>query len=355
MPETTFTIPDTLRSWPWPRHINPYYAVCKKESSAWCEGFNAFDAKAQKAFNLCDFSGSFAITNSYTNTDISFVDLLASLAYPLLNKDGCRVGCDLMNLFFVIDEHTDVAATETVRTQAAIVMDAIRNPHRPRPQGEWIGGKIAQEFWANAILTATSGSQKRFVNAFQSYMDAVVQQADDRNSRRIRDVNSYFEVRRDTIGAKPSFAICEIHMGLPDAIITHPVIAKLTGLCIDMLIIGNDLCSYNVEQARGDDGHNLVTIVMHQCNLDTQGAINWISDLHDDLVDEFLLVWKALPTFGGPVDREVRTFADGLGNWVRANDAWSFESKRYFGEHGLEVQRTRKIVQLLKVNGASHY
>lgn len=81
------------------------------------------------------------------------------------------------------------------------------------------------------------------------YIAKSTSKADDRNSRRIRDVSSYFEVRRDTIGAKPSFAICEIHMGLPDAIIGHPVITKLTGLCIDMLIIGNDLCSYNVEYA----------------------------------------------------------------------------------------------------------
>jgi hypothetical protein len=25
------------------------------------------------------------------------------------------------------------------------------------------------------------------------------------------------------------------------------------------------------------------------------------------------------------VDREVRIYLDGLGNWVRANDTWSFE------------------------------
>jgi hypothetical protein len=84
------------------------------------------------------------------------------LAYPLLDKgqkcnprenivadrlfpDGCRIGCDLMNLFFVIDEHTDVADIETARSQADIIMDAIRNPHTPRPEGEWIGGKLAQQ------------------------------------------------------------------------------------------------------------------------------------------------------------------------------------------------------------------
>lgn len=78
-------------------------------------------------------------------------------------------------------------------------------------------------------------------------MDSVVQQAKDRDSSLIRDVESYFLVRRDTIGAKPSFTVCELHMNLPDEVIAHPIIAKLSSLCIDALIIGNDLCSYNVE------------------------------------------------------------------------------------------------------------
>ncbi|KAJ6474479.1 terpenoid synthase [Mycena vitilis] len=335
MSETTIVLPNTLRSWPWPRSINPNFEVCKMESSAWCEGFSAFDARAQKAFNRCDFN------------------LLASLAFPLVNKEGCRVGCDLMNLFFVIDEHTDVSSTEKAREQASTIMDAIRNPHKPRPEGEWIGGKVAQEFWANAIRTATPSSQRRFVETFQLYMHSVVQQADDRTCSRIRDVDSYFEVRRDTIGAKPSFAINEIHLNLLDDAIMHPVVKKLTSLCIDALIIGNDLVSWNVEQARGDDGHNLVTIVMHQYNLEAQGAINWISDLHDNIADEFLQIWKTLPTFGGPIDREIRTYVDGLGNWVRANDQWSFESERYFGTKGLEVLGSRKIVQLPKFNVAA--
>ncbi|KAJ7049042.1 terpenoid synthase [Mycena amicta] len=331
-PGDILIIPDTLRSWPWPRAINPWYAVCKEESAAWCEAFKAFGPKAQQSFNRCDFN------------------LLASLAFPLLNRDGCRIGCDLMNLFFVIDEHTDVAETAVARHQADLVMDAIRNPHRPRPDGEWIGAEVARSFWANAIKGATPTAQRRFVDTFEQYMDAVVQQADDRNASRIRDVESYFEVRRDTIGAKPSFAVNEIHLNIPHEIITHPIVVKLTYLCIDALIIGNDLCSYNVEQARGDDGHNLVTIVMHQYDLDVQQAMDWIGHLHDQIVDDFLQAFQELPTFGGPraLDRELRTYVDGLGNWVRANDAWSFESERYFGKKGIETQRTRKTVLLSK-------
>lgn len=64
---------------------------------------------------------------------------------------------------------------------------------------------------------------------------------------------------------------------------------------------------------------------MHEFQMDVQSAINWISDLHDNLVSQFLDKWKEIPTFGDSIANEVRTYVDGLGNWVRANDSWSFE------------------------------
>ena len=97
------------------------------------------------------------------------------------------------------------------------------------------------------MKTATPTAQARFINMFQAYIGSVVQQAMDRSLGYIRDVDSYFELRRETIGAWPSFAINEIRMNIPAHVMDHPVIQKLTVLCIDMLIIGNDLCSYNVE------------------------------------------------------------------------------------------------------------
>lgn len=78
-------------------------------------------------------------------------------------------------------------------------------------------------------------------------MDSVVQQSEDRDNNYIRDIESYFVVRRDTIGAKPSFAINEVHMNLPDYVLEHPIFKSLTASCIDMLCIGNDLVSWNVE------------------------------------------------------------------------------------------------------------
>ena len=58
---------------------------------------------------------------------------------------GLRIGCDLMNLFFVIDEHSDVTDMQGARRQTDVIMNALKNPYIPRPQGEWIGGEVARQ------------------------------------------------------------------------------------------------------------------------------------------------------------------------------------------------------------------
>ncbi|KAI0062675.1 hypothetical protein BV25DRAFT_1915821 [Artomyces pyxidatus] len=110
-----FYIPNCLENWRWPRALNPHYVEVKAESFAWERSFGAFSPKAQDACDRCDF------------------DLLACLAYPRLDKVHMRTGCDLMNVFFVFNEHSDVSSVDEVQRQADIIMDALRNPHTPRP------------------------------------------------------------------------------------------------------------------------------------------------------------------------------------------------------------------------------
>ncbi|KAF8873986.1 isoprenoid synthase domain-containing protein [Infundibulicybe gibba] len=194
-------IPDLLRNWPWPRRINP-------------------------------------ITLS-----VKWNRLLA----------GCRVGCDLMNLFLLIDEYSDITDPSGVRQQADIIMDALHHPHTARPAGEWVGGEAARQFWENAIKTATPAFQQQFKDAFKLYTDGVVQEAEDRARNYIRDIESYLDLRRNTSGV----------------------------------------------QATGGGGHNLVTAVMHERGCTLEEAIAWISRLNDDLIEVFLEEYERVSYYAG--------------------------------------------------------
>lgn len=65
--------------------------------------------------------------------------------------------------------------------------------------------------------------------------------------RRVRGIQSYFDLRRETTGTLPSFALMELHMKIPDYVMSHPALQRITDLCTDMVNMGNDLYSYNVE------------------------------------------------------------------------------------------------------------
>ncbi|KAF4601753.1 terpene cyclase [Pleurotus pulmonarius] len=253
------------------------------------------------------------------------LDLLASLVYPDLDKSGYRVGCDLMNFFFCIDEHTDPSTIDEARSQVNIIMDAIRNPHERRPAGEWVIGEMARQFWANAILIATPTAQIRFIDSCQTYLDALIQEVEDRAKGRIRSLEDYFEVRRGTVGVEPSFAIGELYLNIPQEVVDHPVIAKLREIAVDLITIANDIYSYKVEWERGEDSHNLVTVVIRQFGTSIQGAMDYIGNLNAHLVNEFLEQWNHIPVFDSPVDEDIRAYCVMLAEWVRGNDSWSFE------------------------------
>ncbi|KAG1886767.1 terpenoid synthase [Suillus subluteus] len=349
LPPKKIFIPDVLARWPFPRRLNQHHSKVSAESSAWLESFKAFSPKAQQAFDRCDFGKTWLLTTLLMYSR-PLSGLLACLAYPIASEEHVRSTCDVMNLFFLVDEHSDVSEEGEVRQQKDVIMDALRHPYKPRPKGEWVGGEVARQFWERTICNASGQSQKRFIARFDEYLDGVVQQAIDRSGHHIHDIQSYFDVRRKTIGAWPSFALLELGLDIPDEVILHPTFEDMAVASADMIALTNDIISYNREQARGDDSHNIVTIVMHELDTDVNGAILWVMDHHTKIEKKYFEAEAAIPKWGEPIDSQVREYCDGLGNWVRANYDWHFESERYLGTNGEEVQRKRWVLLMPKDN-----
>ena len=103
-----------------------------------------------------------------------------------------------------------------------------------------------------------------------------------------------------------------------------------------------------MEQARGDDGQNIVTIAMNQLKTDVAGAMKWVDEHHKELERKFNENFERLPKWGETIDSQLARYVDGLGNWVRANDQWSFVSERYFGNKGPEIMKSRWVTLLPK-------
>ncbi|KAH8981015.1 terpenoid synthase [Lactarius akahatsu] len=330
MPERYY-IPKTLENWKWPRRINPHHNEVQAETAAWIKSSGILSPKAQEAYDLCD------------------INLLASLGYPSHDKARQRTCCRIMSLAIVFDELSSLSYEDKIQVMTKAAMGILLNPYTPRPEGEWVGVELARQTWELTIKTVSHQSLKRLIKASSACAQAVIQKAADLRHKRIRSVEEYFELRRDTIGARPAFALIELDMNLPQEAVHHPVIEEMSMLAVDMIILDNDIASYNVEQARGDDGHNIVTIIMHQHKTDIQGAMNWVDDRHKELEAKFMDLYEnKIPKFGEPVDTELARYVDGIGNWVRANDQWNFETERYFGKEAPEVGSTRWVTLLPK-------
>lgn len=56
-----------------------------------------------------------------------------------------RTECDLVYVLYVFDDYTDAEPEPVVREMAAVVMDALRRPHEPRPSGEILLGELTRQ------------------------------------------------------------------------------------------------------------------------------------------------------------------------------------------------------------------
>lgn len=325
-----FYLPNTMANWPWPRRINPFFEEVKAEVDEWFRSFNALSPKSLKAFEKCDFAR------------------LAALSYPDASREHLRIGCELMIVYFIVDEYTDAEDADRAAEMVDIIIDALNNPHRPRPEGEVILGEIIKQFWSRAIQSASLTSQQHFLDDYITYLRAVIVEAGDRDKNATYDIQGYLSIRRQTVGAQSAFAIFELGLNLVDEVYYHPAVTELIDCAAELILIDNDLASYNREQGTGDENHNLVTAIMFELGLDRSGAMAWAAAYHTEIEARFINGLLKLPSWGAKLDAQLKEYLNGIANWARANYCWSYESQRYFGSRGGEIEKTRLVPLLLK-------
>jgi len=216
------TLPAIELAWKWPRAVNPHLVQVDQDCLHWAESFGAFTPEAQRAFNKGRFN------------------LLTGLAYPYMTKDQLVSACQLMQLFFVIDEYSDKSSPAQVRQQCRVLSDAISNPEKPRPQREWIAGEMARQVALGLSRQSTPTFRRRFQKTWDAFTNGVAEQAELRREHTIHtDLDAYFRLRRQTIGCSPSFALAEMELSIPDGIRYHPVLVEIEDVVKDVVFIVN--------------------------------------------------------------------------------------------------------------------
>ncbi|KZP06880.1 hypothetical protein FIBSPDRAFT_1053287 [Athelia psychrophila] len=134
-----------------------------------------------------------------------------------------------------------------------------------------------------------------------------------------------------------------MHHALPQ----HPAMVSLNNDITDMTTLVNDMYSYRKEVLGGDADYNVVTVVMYIQKTDLAGALQWISDTHDELIDRFLntrqnvLDMRGVPSWGKDTDRQVAAYVDGLASLTCAGVIF-FELDGFFA-----ISRNHRILLYL--------
>jgi hypothetical protein len=102
---------------------------------------------------------------------------------------------------------------------------------------------------------------------------------------------------------------------------------------------GQDIFSYNYEQAKGDT-HNMLNVIMNEHLISAEEAVDRVSALCKKSIDTFLRNKELLPSWGESIDREVQKYVDGLGSWIVGILYWSFKTERYFGKDHALIKAT---------------
>jgi hypothetical protein len=80
---------------------------------------------------------------------------------------------------------------------------------------------------------------QNFISGFEAYCTAVIHEMEDHRSKRVRNVEDYLALRRNTSGVAPTLSIIEFGLDLPMDVLQYPTVASLTECAINLIAIVN--------------------------------------------------------------------------------------------------------------------
>ncbi|PCH42360.1 terpenoid synthase [Wolfiporia cocos MD-104 SS10] len=323
--------PDLVKSIPFPIRLNPYTRRVSAESDAFIIEYAHFSEKQLKKFIGLN------------------AGLLCGMCYAECGPEELRVCSDFMSFLFNLDDWSDEFDTTGTEGLEEAVMETLYHPDTYESSS--VAARTAKSWWTRMLKTVGPNCRQRFVQTLGLYFKAIMQQAADRASKSVPELEAYISLRRNTSGCKTGFALIEYAAGidLPNEVVEHPVVQGLLDATNDCVSWANDILSYNREQSRGDS-HNLVPVIMQTLGLDRQAAVDYAGDLCNKTVERFLAGKAQLPSWGPEVDAAVQQYVQGLEDWIIANAEWSFMTERYFGKDGPKIRKTLQV-PLLPVVG----
>ncbi|KAK7463069.1 hypothetical protein VKT23_007655 [Stygiomarasmius scandens] len=332
-----FVVPDLFASCNIEGAKNPYCQKAGEESTAWLIGHGI-------------------LTDNKRATVVSGLnELLVARAYPFAGYEQLRTCCDFVNLLFAVDELSDEQSSKDARVTLEKFLNALKDPNN---QDSSPLATMTKEYRARYFKLAGPQTSRRFLEHCEKYVECVFKEAELRERNQVLDLEAFIPLRRENSAVRLCFDHFEYALGLnlPQEVFDDPVFLEAYWAGIDLVCWSNasphDIYSYNMEQAKGLDGNNVVTVLMKTYDFDLQTACDYAGFYFKKLMAQLDMAKVRLPSWGPVVDAQVAQYVEAIGYWVRGNLDWSFESNRYFGPCHNEIKSTRVVTLLPLESGA---
>jgi len=155
----------------------------------------------------------------------------------------------------------------------------------------------------------------------------------------VLDVQSYVRLRRNNSAVLNCFGLIEYAHGtdLPDEVYEDSIFRQLLDAACDLVCWTNvrrfhrsdnslsltplrqDVYSYDMEQAKGHHGNNIVTVLMKEKKIGLQDAVDYIGEYCQELMNDFLVAKASIGSFGPSIDAQMHRFIHGLECWIVGN------------------------------------
>jgi len=243
---------------------------------------------------------------------------------------------DQMSWFFIFDDLFDGPRSAPGPARELVSSVAKVLDRAPRQSAEPIVHAFA-DLWRRSRQGMSPAWQKRAADNWRDYLTGYVEEADNRQRARPLSIREYLRMRRRTIGVQPVFDLVERVGGfeVPTRALTSELLATMRRLGKNILIVHNDVCSVEKEDATGDV-HNLVLILERSRNLSRQEAVAIACALIRQWTTDFLGHERELPRLCevlglDPAGRSAveRYRVDGLRAAIRGTVDWSELTARY--------------------------
>ncbi|KAG6330575.1 hypothetical protein ID866_8514 [Astraeus odoratus] len=325
---TVLILPDLLSACPYPLRVHPDLEEVERASKEWITTLAGLTDAAK------------------AKHEASSITHIAAYYCPEATQAQFRVFADFMGWIVIIDDLLDNYSPEDARALRKCCMRAFQDPEfhtEERP------ALMVQSFFRRFAETGKPGCAKRLIDGMDLYFSGSEKETEYRTKGSPADLESYILYRRGTGLCPPLFAMIEYSAGidLPEEVVSHPVIKAMEDAANDVISWGNDIYSFNAEQARGDM-NNLVVVFMHAKGLDLQSAVDYAGELVKSRMDNFEEYRALLPSWGEEVDRMICIYVKGLEDLIIGSFEWTFVTVRYFGEERARIRRDMTVKLLPK-------